>query len=150
MDRLNLSEDNLILGGTALLAILTLILWFPIGLYRAPSAERAVLASQDLTDYRESVSGYASDVTDRPLFHRTRRPVAAPEAPIVAPVTLNLVGILSDGNDRIALVRLSNSPTLYRLKAGDVLQDWTVRSIAEGEIVVKKRGEPAITIGMSN
>ncbi|MEO1563245.1 MAG: hypothetical protein AAFR98_07390 [Pseudomonadota bacterium] len=132
------------------IAFFVLILWFPVGLYRAPSSNISQAADRELSSYREALRELSPVITNRPVFDRSRRPVQAPEAPVVAPVTLQLVGVLTDGRERIALVRLSNSPTLYRLKDGDTLLDWTVRRINEQDIVIKKRGESAQTIGIAN
>ncbi|MEM0976837.1 MAG: hypothetical protein AAGJ34_04805 [Pseudomonadota bacterium] len=150
IDRFPTLNDKVSAGVAAVIAIIILLLWFPIGIYRTSNAGSTEFASRELDTYRDKLGDLSPIVTNRPIFDRSRRPLQAPEAPQAAVITLQLVGVLTDGNERTALVRLSNSQALHRLKDGDTIQDWTVRRINEQDIVVKKRGEAAQTIGMSN
>ena len=150
IDRLPPISEKTGLGIAGGLAFLVLILWLPVGLYRTPKPDASPYVERDLSSFKDELGTLAPIVTERPIFDRSRRPLKAPEAAPKAEVTLQLVGVLTDGTERTALIRLSNAPTLYRLQAGENLGDWTVKEITENEIVVKKRGENEQRISLSN
>jgi len=82
--------------------------------------------------------------TERPLFHASRRPMQAPvaaPAPQAPELTLALVGIIVDGDARVALMRISNSPELYRVAAAGQLAEWQILQIADDFVEVRKGSE---------
>ena len=100
----------------------------------------------------EKLAGFIEVTSERPLFHATRRPepTATPEAPPAPPPepTLALVGILGEGDARIALVRTSTSPQLYRLETNATLGPWEVLEITDRSVRVLKDGnEQTLRIG---
>ena len=121
----------------------------PTSVTTAPAVDLA--ARVQMMD--ERLSGFIAVTTERPLFDATRRPptAEAPEAPATpqAEPTLTLVGVLGDGNARLALVRTSTSPQLYRLETGARLDRWEVLEIGPSSIRVRKddNAEEILRIG---
>ncbi len=117
------------------------IIWVPIepdqASVRSPvenSAEDAAMA-----EIEAALAAGAEELLNRPLFHVTRRPPqeAAAPAPIQpAEVTLSLTGILNSEDVQIALMRLSNSPELFRGRVGDEIGVWRILDITETTVTV--------------
>lgn len=85
------------------------------------------------------IESYA-EVTGRPLFSSTRRP-APPQAAqrgSLEPASLVLTGVILVGEDRTALVQEAMSPKPTRLKEGQEIQGWLVRSILPDRIVIRR------------
>jgi hypothetical protein len=125
-----------VIFGTFCLA--SLWIWLPPGSDEAPTPE---VGAQDLTtrlaEHRANIAGLIPVTGDRPLFQADRRPVAAPEAPSPPPeADLLLVGILGDGEERIALVRRSTSPDLFQIKSGGRLGKWEILTVDLSSITV--------------
>ena len=93
-----------------------------------------------------------SATRDRPLFAPTRRPPppaeaapppveAAPVArPPAAPATvLKLVGTLIGPSDRVAIV-VENAKPAVRLRVGDAIAGWTLRSISARAVAFEAGG----------
>ncbi|KIT15872.1 hypothetical protein [Jannaschia aquimarina] len=99
--------------------------------------------SYDVRQAETRLAELARHAAERPLFQASRRPEQAstPAPPPPAP-TLILVGVLSDADSRMALVRLSNAPTLYRLAAGTTFGPWSILSIGPDTIRVSKDDAP--------
>jgi hypothetical protein len=116
--------------------------WMPKG----DTQEQAVRTpTSDLTarleTSQDTMANLIEVTTDRPLFHSTRTPPIAPEAPVapVAPeATLTLVGILGADGEKVALLRISTSPQIYRLQDGARLGDWEIVKIGDATIDVRK------------
>lgn len=97
-----------------------------------------------LSDNAQSLAALIAVTTERPLFHASRRPVQAPAAapaPQAPELVLSLVGVIVDGNDKVALVRISNSPELYRVAAEGRLAEWQILRIGEDFVEVRKGAE---------
>ncbi len=94
-----------------------------------------------LAEGRERLAALVPVTAERPLFQPGRRPEAAPEAPPPAPPpALMLVGIIGDGDQRLALVRMSDSEELFRLDPGGRIARWEILSIGEATIAVSEDG----------
>ncbi len=129
-------------------AFVSLWIWLPAGDAALPQAEGEGrdLATR-LAAQEETLAALIPITGERPLFDATRRPLAAPEAPAPPPeAVLVLVGILGDGDQRIALVRQSTSADLYQLEPGGQLGPWQVLSVDIGAITVSKDGGPEYTL----
>lgn len=118
--------------------------WLP-GATPAPTVQPTPASNLDATLQagQEQMASLIAVTTERPLFHATRTPPAAPEAPaapVVPEPTLTLVGILGVDEDKVALVRISTSPELFRLGAGAQLGDWEIVSIDTDEVTISKNG----------
>lgn len=96
------------------------------------------------------------DTIRRPLFEKTRRPVApAPTTLVPAPVAaprpldldaLSLQGIvLNAGGNAIALLQRNRTGKSLRLQEGDVVDGWTVAQI-EAERVHLVQGDTKLTL----
>ena len=158
MKRAGISTPSGTLIGALVLAVFcgaSVWIWIP----RAATAPEGVAAAPALDlaarlqMMDETLAGYIAVTSERPLFHATRRPEPA-AAPALAPPpppepTLSLVGILSDGDARLALVRTSTSPALYRLEAGARLDRWQILEISATGIRVRKEdgAEQVLRIG---
>ena len=112
----------------------------------APDAQPQDLASR-LAEHRAEISALIPVTTNRPLFQANRRPVAAPEAPAApAETVLVLVGIIGNGDDRIALVRPSTSTELIRVEAGGRVGPWQILSIDISSVTVSKDDGSSFTL----
>lgn len=127
----------LVLAGFVLAAFW---IWLPQdrGGVVAPEVATRDIASR-LAESRAEMAALIPVTAERPLFQADRRPLAAPEAPAApAEATLVLVGILGDGEERIALVRRSSSPELFQIEAGGVLGRWQILSVDISSITVQE------------
>ena len=120
-------------------------IWVPVSdTQRAAPAQPTNDLNARLVTSREKLAELIPVTGERPLFHSTRRPEAAPEAPaapvVVAP-TLSLVGILGVEGSKVALIRISTGPQLYRIEAGGRINAWDVVSIGNDKVEVTKDGQ---------
>lgn len=105
--------------------------------------------SARLAASRDKLAELVQVTGERPLFHSTRRPPAAPEAPAAPAVvepTLTLVGILGVEGSKVALIRISTGPQLYRIEEGGRINAWDVVSIGNDSVEVTKDGQTIETI----
>jgi hypothetical protein len=126
----------------------SLWIWLPPASNNAPATEAG---PQDLATrmaaYEAEIAALIPITGDRPLFQADRRPVAAPEAPAPPPeAVLVLVGILGDGDERIALVRRSTSEDLFQIEAGGQLGQWTIQSVDISSITVSEADGSTFTL----
>jgi hypothetical protein len=132
----------------AVFCLAAVLIWFP-----SQSSQVTVPAggSQDLAarlaEHQAEIAALIPVTGDRPLFQADRRPLAAPEAPAPAPeAVLVLVGILGDGEERIALVRRSTSENLFQIEAGGRLGKWQVVTVGISSITVTEDGGSTFTL----
>ncbi len=86
------------------------------------------------------------EVTERPLFFRSRRPLP-PEPPAVAeprpepqpPLTFALVGTIVTGPTRVALVKPEKAASV-ELAVGQSLEGWTLTTIDADRVMVRHGG----------
>ena len=125
--------------------ILALWVWMPKNLDTAQEQARPTYdLSESVTEMQKRMSDLVVVTGTRPLFNVSRRPAPTsqprPDAPISAPppeqVTLNLVGVLGDQGNYVALVRLSDSPQLYRLEVGQQIGQFQIMAIEDASIQV--------------
>lgn len=84
---------------------------------------------------------------DRPVFHASRKPVAAPEEVKAPEPVLQLLGIISEDNgETLAFVKVSTSGALYRLAKGESVDRWEIVDIGTEEISVSKDGKRPYTL----
>lgn len=132
----------------AVFCLASLWIWLPSGGNDAPVADDGAqdLAAR-LAESQAEIAALIPITGDRPLFQADRRPVAAPEAPAPAPeATLVLVGILGDGDERIALVRRSTSEALFQIEAGGRLGQWQILSVDISSITVGEDDGSSFTL----
>lgn len=123
--------------------VLAAWVWMPAGSQATPTnlGTKAPSLSDRIATGQEKMAALVTVTTERPLFHGSRRPEAAPEAPVVAPPpepTLMLVGVISDKGAQLALLRLSDSPQLYRVEQGGQLGRWQIDEIGKNHVLVTK------------
>ncbi|MCY4179839.1 MAG: hypothetical protein OXC60_04620 [Litoreibacter sp.] len=88
------------------------------------------------------LAGLMAVTHDRPVFHATRKPVAAPEVQKAPEPVLQLLGIISEDNgDTLAFVKISTSGALYRLAEGESVDRWEIVEIGTKQISVSKDGK---------
>jgi hypothetical protein len=79
-------------------------------------------------------------INERPIFSPTRKPVTptpkAGEAP-ASPPDATLIGVIIDGQNRLALVRTSASPLEVSVTVGASLGPWTVTTIEPDHIALR-------------
>lgn len=83
-------------------------------------------------------------VVDRPLFLPDRRPLPAdppPPPPPKEPLAVNVVGIVMSGAQGTVLLRLPKAKDAITLRAGDVVQGWTVVDISPEGALFERDGE---------
>ncbi|HUN46505.1 MAG TPA: type II secretion system protein N [Stellaceae bacterium] len=95
----------------------------------APPAQEPVFAMPPLQSYAE--------VTERPLFSPSRRPATVTLQMAGPSSSLALVGVVISRDGGIALIRSGKGPALARVREGQQVEGWTVRSIAPDRVVVR-------------
>jgi hypothetical protein len=81
-----------------------------------------------------------SAVLARPVFSPTRQPPPEAEAVVAGSDDFVLSGIVSTAADRTALIRQGQPLKTVRLKEGQTIAGWTVRSIAADRILLENGG----------
>jgi len=83
-----------------------------------------------------------AEVTERPLFSSSRRPIAAEtSATVVQPLSASLAGIVISPSSSSVIVMHGDPPTLMRLKEGDDIDGWSIRSIEPSRVVLRRGAE---------
>jgi general secretion pathway protein N len=95
---------------------------------------------------------------DRPLFSESRRPPQPPPepsrpepAPVVAmapaptpmPPSLRLIGLVTMGETRVALVEDGTTGEILRLSPGATIDEWTMTIVDDRTIAFARDGEAA-------
>lgn len=86
-----------------------------------------------------------SEIAERPLFSRTRRPptqeeTAVEEQVVANPDALLLTGVILVDDDRTALLASPSSDRVTRVREGDELEGWTLVSVHPDKVVVRNGG----------
>jgi general secretion pathway protein N len=141
-----------LLGWAAACLLLTVAItaeWWGLGWSQgvaaaiAPPPAAPAPAAQNPIPPLGPLQAYAA-VIERPLFTQSRRP--PPEdggAQPAAEGTLSVAGILISGGERIALIRRDTERKLTRVREGQSLGDWTIRSIAADRVTLAGRSGEA-------
>ena len=145
MSKLKSLAPFLILG---VFLIAAAALWVPRSEATA-SASAPVL--KELDERLSSGSARMSDLitvtNERPVFHASRRPVAAPEAPKTPEPVLSLLGVIAEDNaETLAFVKLSTTGALYRIGKGETVGRWRIVDIGTEQISVSKDGNAPYTL----
>jgi len=113
----------------------------PIGEAASPPGPSAKFV---LPEVRIASIDELSDALERPLFSRTRTaPANAPAPTVIEPSKLSatLAGVLTTGDEKVALVFPPGSTRAERLREGDVFQGWEVVEIADDSVVFERDGK---------
>ena len=82
-----------------------------------------------------------SDIAQRPLFSPSRTGIASDAAAQAAlPPDIQLVGVIADAEQRIALVRVPGEPLAKALQVGGVVSGWRVADIQADRVVLEGAG----------
>lgn len=114
---------------------------------RVPPSEVAKMPElPDVFSMPELALDTFSEISERPVFSPSRRPAASPSR-ISRPVPasdrsadLELVGLVSEGARRLALVRPRGSQETVQLAEGETYRDWTVAEIGADFVRVQAGG----------
>ncbi len=136
---------------TLLLLGLIFLSYEKLSVFIAADGEQAsnslALAGYDPPSTRpENVTAYTS-ISERPLFDPTRRPmvVAAKENPKPKPkpaarLNAKALGIAVIDEMLLAVVRNTRSGKIHRLRIGDVIDGWTLKSVSPNKFVFEHDG----------
>ncbi len=121
-----------------------------------PASARTPAVSADDNEMPDFVPGPLDsfiNITERPLFTSTRRPIAAvvsegPATPEVLDTSIQLAGVILSQGRRMALIQLEGAPRPVSVEVGNTVGGWTVESIG-AEVVVLKSGETTREITLS-
>lgn len=124
----------------------------------APEAAVDKAPAVDVAGFEFPTAETFEEVTDRPLFVRSRRAPTAEEKAAAAgkagkttqdapPAEISLSGILVVGSRRVALVRLDSDPKVMHLSEGQEAGGWLVERIRPDRITVR-RGENASELAL--
>ena len=130
------------------------LMWLPLSHAVPDNRSAAPNANTDVAarDSSDILASGAQTLVERPLFHTTRRPPVAAPTVEAAPVqvTLSLTGVVNNGDVDIALVRISNTPALLRLRVGDMADDWEILNITKTAVTVLTPNGQEQVIGLSS
>lgn len=83
-----------------------------------------------------------AEIDARPAFRPDRKPVAAPQtaAASVAPPDVRVVGVIIDGENRIAMIRVPSSPLATAFHVGGAISGWQIAEIDPDRVVLSSGG----------
>lgn len=115
-----------------------------------PNKEPAVAEPKALANRPVSSLETFSEIIERPLFRKDRRPYV-PETPIEPePVRdtrpdittqISLSAVVIDGDERIALIERKHDKKLQQLRQGETFNGWTLNHIQADDITMQKGQE---------
>ena len=132
-------QTSVPLAAGLLAIVLSGVVWMPLG--QEPRLDRSAEgadAAPSGPDPGTVIAEGAQELLARPLFHMTRRPpaTAAVAEPVPVVVSLSLTGIVENDNVQVALMKLSNSPQLFRATVGDRIQNWEITEFTPTSVTV--------------
>jgi type II secretory pathway component PulC len=82
------------------------------------------------------------EIGERPMFLPSRKPIASPMAAAAqtTPPDVALVGIILDGQDKLAMLRTPSAPFASSYRLGASVQGWQVTEITSGTVVLTNGG----------
>ena len=98
-------------------------------------------------------------IVDRSLFSPSRRPPAAPppvvrppapSAPLSAPPNVVLLGVVMDGQNARAIIRVGTEKRLLRAQIGDDIDGWKVAQIDGRKVVLASQDGRFVTYKLFN
>jgi len=118
-----------------------------------PSEAAEIPELPDILNLAELAFDSYAEIAERPVFSPSRRPAAGPARtflPTAAPdrsVDLELVGLVSEGSRRLALIRPRGSRETVQLAEGETWRDWTIAEIGTDFVTVRSgRGEQELRL----
>ena len=104
-----------------------------------PDAVATEVDSFTLPEPRPTPISRLAVALERPLFTESRRPPEAP-APAPTPLDATLAGILSAGEEKVAIVLGPGAERGHRLREGDVFRGWRVVKIDDYSVQLERGG----------
>jgi hypothetical protein len=81
-----------------------------------------------------------AEVTERPLFSSSRRPSEKETSKVAdQPLSATLAGIVISSSSSSIVITHGDPPVLMRLKQGDQIDGWLVRSIEPARVLLQRR-----------
>ena len=141
-----------------LLTVTILVLAAPVSDWTPPAvhAEQAAQASEAANTFAPPPLDTFSALNARPVFNPARTPLpSADDAPddesSGSLADLTLVGIISDGGAKLAIIRRANHPLATSVAAGADIEGWRVSRIEGDRVVLRgKGGERELRIQRAN
>jgi len=117
----------------------------------APAASARPIAPAPLPVFHPPPSENFDEINARPVFDRARAPIAADTTVAIgtfsgsgtSPPAVALVGIIIDGDRRLAMIRSSVSPVATSVSLGDMIEGWKVARIDSDRIVLHSGSDNA-------
>lgn len=136
-----LSRHNLILTSLIVISGLGLTYWWIIHLQTLSSLNWEALSPEVpvLTPLGNTYLTTDSQAIERPLFWESRRPLAAsaPQTDSKSNNSMELLGIVSVGGERVVLIRQLQAPSsqsVHRLHIGESHNGMTLKSISNDRV----------------
>lgn len=105
----------------------------------APSAAETPATAFALPEVRATPVDQLGAALERPLFSRTRRPPTAP-TPVASPLDATLAGVLTAGEEKVAIVLPAGAARARRLREGDLFHGWRVVQIDDYSVALERDG----------
>lgn len=133
--------DQCIRAAVGLFFVLIAVVVFGVGFYSFRPGLIPVSPNSDLlqaTHFNyQVVQGRESEISKRPLFWASRRPVVVDEEAVVEVVKstprnkaldeATLLGVMGSGNDASVLIVVDETP--HRVRVGEILTGWKLQEI---------------------
>jgi hypothetical protein len=147
---LRLSPAQIVLAGICGLlgAILLYMFLAPLPEYTVATPKPPALPADTVAPARfEPPPAEAFAIVDnRSVFNPLRTKIVAPAAPNGAaatglPTDLTLVGVILDGNTRIAMIKSPSAPMAVGVAVGSSFQGWQVTRVDPDRVALRGSGE---------
>ena len=135
----------------------------PVATFSATGTAMAEQPAETITTYALPMIGNYAEVVSRPLFTPTRRPPVPRPAPkprqVVAPALVPpkietgqfmLIGVIVDGDKKVALMRQLNRGDIVRATRGEQLDAWKVTEIGTGSVILSQGGVKEVVLLRDN
>jgi type II secretory pathway component PulC len=104
-----------------------------------PHKHKTILVAQSIT--MPPPTDFA-DLDTRPAFNPTRAPIATPQtmSSSETPPDVKVVGVIIDGENRIAMIRVPSSPLATAFRIGAAISGWRIAEIDPDRVVLTSGG----------
>jgi hypothetical protein len=156
---LSLNPAQLVLSGVcaALLLVLGYLLFAPLPEISVPQVHAAAETVEDdtpLQRFEAPPMAAFADVDDRSVFNPARVRVSSPSVAgatnaTTLPSDISLVGVILDGEKRLALLKSPQAPLAVGLGVGGSIEGWQVTRV-EADRVALRAGGPEQELKLSD
>ncbi len=155
----NLNPAQLVLSGVcaALLLVLGYLLFAPLPEISVPEVHAKVEATEDdppLSRFEAPPKAAFAEVDDRSVFNPARVRVSSPSVAgatnaTTLPSDMSLVGVILDGERKLALIKSPQAPLAVGLGVGGTIEGWQVTRV-EADRVALRAGGPEQELRLSD